>query len=62
MIAESAVDPKVLNLVEQVSWRAAAASARGIFLERVCSAAHGARFELVIPLKAPERDKAHRSR
>ena len=23
---------------------------------------HGARFELVIPLKAPERDKAHRSR
>jgi hypothetical protein len=31
MIAESAVDPKVLNLVEQVSWRAAAASARGIF-------------------------------
>jgi two-component system sensor histidine kinase MtrB len=23
---------------------------------------HGARFELVIPLRAPERDKAHRSR
>ncbi|HEY6149898.1 MAG TPA: hypothetical protein VIW19_05230 [Gaiellaceae bacterium] len=47
MIAESAVDPKVLKLVEQSPWRAAA---------------HGARFELVIALKAPEKDKAHRSR